>query len=483
LLLGIDVGTTGTKALLLDPELGPIAEAERPSQLHSSRPGWAEEDPDEWWANVCSLTRELARNADIGDVAAVGITGMVPCTILLDEHDRVLRWSVQQNDARSGVEVAELNRRLADARVLERTGSAITQQATGPRFLWFAKHEPDLWAKTRTVLGSYDYIAMRLTGERAVEANWALETGLFDFRSGAWAEDILVASGGRLALLPPIRRPDEIVGHITQEAAHQTGLPVGLPVVAGTADHIGSAFAAGILDDGDVLVKLGGAGDIMLAVDEPLVDERLYLDFHLLPGRYVMSGCMATSGSLIRWFQRVIAAGADLEQLDVEADRVGPGAGGVIALPYFLGEKTPINDPNATGAFVGLQLTQDRGNLFRAVLEGIAYGFRHHVDVLVERGHAPRRVRVTDGGSKSKVWTQITADVLGLPLEKVAMRSGSAVAAAFVAGVGVHIFSDWRDIERFVEVTDIVESHPEAVYDRNYKVYRALYPALKEVLS
>jgi xylulokinase len=196
-----------------------------------------------------------------------------------------------------------------------------------------------------------------------------------------------------------------------------------------------------------------------------------------------MSGCMATSGSLIRWFQRVIAAGADLEQLDVEADRVGPGAGGVIALPYFLGEKTPINDPNATGAFVGLQLTQDRGNLFRAVLEGIAYGFRHHVDVLVERGHAPRRVRVTDGGSKSKVWTQITADVLGLPLEKVAMRSGSAVAAAFVAGVGVHIFSDWRDIERFVEVTDIVESHPEAVYDRNYKVYRALYPALKEVLS
>ena len=167
----------------------------------------------------------------------------------------------------------------------------------------------------------------------------------------------------------------------------------------------------------------------------------------------------------------------------MEADRVGPGAGGVIALPYFLGEKTPINDPDATGAFVGLQLTHERGNLFRAVLEGIAYGFRHHLDVLAERGHTPRRVRVTDGGSKSRTWTQITADVIGLPLEKVAMRSGSAVAAAFVAGVGVGVFSNWRDIERFVEVTEVVESHPDPVYDSHYSKYRALYPALKEVLS
>jgi xylulokinase len=182
LLLGIDIGTTDTKALLFDPQRGPVAEAERPSQLHSRQAGWAEEDPDEWRANVCSLTRELARDADI---AAVGVTGMVPCTILLDSNDRALRWSVQQNDARAGTEIAELSKQLATAQVLERTGSAITQQATGPRFLWFAKHEPDLWRETRTVLGSYDYIALRLTGERAVESNWALETGLFDFRAGA----------------------------------------------------------------------------------------------------------------------------------------------------------------------------------------------------------------------------------------------------------------------------------------------------------
>jgi xylulokinase len=291
----------------------------------------------------------------------------------------------------------------------------------------------------------------------------------------------VAASDARLDLLPPICRPETIVGHITKEAALETGLTSGLPVVAGTADHIGSAFAAGILDDGDVLVKLGGAGDIMLAVDEPLIDERLYLDYHLVPGHYMMSGCMATSGSLIRWFQRVLANGADLAQLDLEADNVGPGASGVLALPYFLGEKTPINDPDATGAFVGLQLTHERGNLFRAILEGIGYGFRHHFDVLAERGHTPHRVRVTDGGSQSRVWTQITADVLGMPLEKVGMRSGSAVAAAFVAGVGV--FSDWRDIARFVDVTEVIEPHADALYDRQYTAYRALYPALKGVLS
>ncbi len=479
LLLGIDVGTTGTKALLLDTDRGVVAEAERPTQLHSAHPGWAEEDTAEWWANVCATTRELTGNAD---VVGVGVSGMVPCTILLDENLQPLRRSIQQNDARTVQEVEDLKARFAGEPILERTGSAITQQSTAPRFVWLAEHEPETWKRTRTVAGSYDYISMCLTGERFVESNWALETGLFDLTSGTWASDVLEACGASADLLPPIRRPQDVVGYVTENAALQTGIPAGVPVVAGTADHIGSTFAAGILDDGDLLVKLGGAGDIMLAVDEPLVDARLYLDYHLIPDRYVMSGCMATSGSLIKWFQREIAAGAPLAALDAEAEKVEPGSGGVVVLPYFLGEKTPINDPEATGAFVGLRLTQGRGHLFRAVLEGIAFGFRHHLDVFEERGHAPRRVRVTDGGSRSRVWTQITADVLGLPLEKVTLRSGSAFAAAFAAGIGVGAFAEWRDVERFISVSEVVEPQPNASYERNYEQYRACYPALKEVL-
>jgi xylulokinase len=481
-LLGIDVGTTGTKALLLDSEGGVLAEAERPTQLHSLHPGWAEEDTTEWWRNVCATTRELLEGSGV-EIAGVGVTGMVPCTIPLDENGEPLRWSIQQNDARSGDEVDDLNRRLAGTRVLERTGSAITQQSTAPRFLWLAEHEPEVWARTRTVLGSYDYITMRLSGSRTVEANWALETGLLDFAAMDWADDVLDACGGRRDLLPPIRRCNEVVGAVTAQAARETGLKEGTPVVAGTADHIGSTFASGVLEEGDLLVKLGGAGDIMLAVDGPFVDDRLYLDFHLLPGRFVLSGCMATSGSLIKWFQREMAAGASLAQLDEEAAAVPPGAGGAICLPYFLGEKTPINDAEATGAFVGLQLTQSRGHLFRALLEGIAFGFRHHLEVFAEHDHMPKRARLTDGGSRSRVWSQITADVLGIPLEKVTMRSGSAFAAAFCAGMGVGAFSEWRDIDRFVAVDEVVEPRHYDVYDRNYRAYRELYPALKGVLG
>lgn len=480
LLLGIDVGTTATKSALLDPDRGLVAEAERPVSLHSPHSGWAEEDTADWWRNVCELARELAADRD---VAAVGVSGMVPCVILLDERGRPLRPSIQQNDARAVEEIAVLRGRLAGSRVLERTGSPVTQQSVGPTLMWLAAREPDAWGRARTILGSYDYVNFRLTGRLGVEANWALESGFYDLETGGWAEDLVAAAGADPALLPPVRRPDEVVGHVTPEAAGETGLAAGTPVVAGSADHVASAFAAGILDEGDLLVKLGGAGDVLLVDDEPLVDERLYLDFHLVPGKYLPNGCMAASGSLIRWFQSELASGAPLEQLDREAEETEPGAGGIVALPYFLGEKTPINDPTARGAFVGLHLGVRRGHVFRAVLEAIAFGFRHHVDVFIERGRRPTRVRVTNGGARSGLWTQITADVLGMPLEKLRSQGGSAVGAAFVAGMGAGAFSDWHEIERFVHVGGVVEPRNHEAYEAPYRTYRALYPALKEVVG
>jgi xylulokinase len=479
-LLGIDVGTTATKAVLLDPDRGLVAEAERDVRLHSPDPGWAEEDTEEWWGNVRALTREIAGEAE---VAAVGFSGMVPCVILLDEAGTVLRRSIQQNDARAVEEIRELRGRLADARVLERTGSPVTQQSVGPTLMWLSKHAPEAWGRTRTVLGSYDLMAFRLTGERGVEINWALESGLYDLETGTWGADLVEATGADPTVLPAVRRPEEVAGRVTEEGAAATGLRAGTPVVAGSADHVASAFAAGIVEEGDLLVKLGGAGDVLLATEEPLVDPRLYLDYHLIPERYLPNGCMAASGSLIRWFQANVAGGASLPELDREAEEAGPGAGGIVALPYFLGEKTPINDPAARGAFIGLHLGHGRGHLFRAVLEAIAFGFRHHVEVFVERGHPPRRIRVTNGGARSQVWPQVTADVLGLALERLAVTGGSALGAAFAAGMGVGAFSDWKEIERFVEVTDVVNPRDHHAYDGPYRTYRALYPALKEVAT
>lgn len=478
LLLGIDIGTTATKAILLDPAVGLVAEAERPTTLHSDSPGWAEEDVSEWWANVTALCRELVPGRHI---EAVGVSGMVPCVVLQDEAGQPIRRSIQQNDARATNEIGEVSARLSDARVLERTGSAITQQSVAPTVLWLQRHEPAAWARTRTIAGSYDTIVRLLTGERSVETNWALESGLYDLETDAWGPDLLAAADLDRALLPPVRRPDEIVGSVSAAAAEATGLEPGTPVVTGSADHVASAFAAGLVREGDLLVKLGGAGDILLTTARPLADRRLYLDFHLAPGLYLPNGCMAASGSFIRWFQARLASGDPLSRLDEEAEASTPGAGGVVALPYMLGEKTPIHDPDARGAFIGLSLATERGDLFRAVLEGIAFGFRHHLDVFAELGHQPRRVRVTNGGARSRLWKQVTADVLGISLETLATHPGSALGAAFAAGMGVAAFTDWSEIERFVQVDEVVEPREHDAYEEPYRIFRALYPALQEV--
>jgi xylulokinase len=476
LTLGIDVGTTATKAVLLDPERGVIAEAARPAELFSDHPGWAEEDPRTWWANVCALTSEL----DVDGVEVVGVSGMVPCVIPVGDDGEPLRRSIQQNDARANREVEEMRTRLAEADVLERTGSPVTQQSVAPTLLWLQRHEPELWTATRTILGSYDFVSAKLTGRLGVERNWALESGLYDFRTEMWAADVCAAADLEPSMLPPVRAASDLTGEVTTQAAAATGLREGTPVVAGSADHVASAFAAGLVEEGDLLIKLGGAGDILLTTAEPLVDERLYLDYHLVPGRWLPNGCMAASGSLIRWFQRELAGGAPLEELDSEAERVPPGAGGIVVLPYFLGEKTPLNDPDARGAFVGLHLGHTRGAMFRALLEAIGFGFRHHLDVFAERGFEARRVRVTNGGARSRLWRQVTADVLGRQLE-VPASAGSALGAAFAAGMGIGLFSDWSEIERFVWVRETVDPDGDAAepYAESYAAYRELYPRLR----
>ncbi len=482
LLLGLDIGTSATKGILVDPDGSVVAHSERPMHLSTPKAGWVEEDPAGWWENAASLCRELVAR---GPVSAVGVSGMVPAVVLLGEAGRPLRPSIQQNDARAGVEVAALREDLAGGAILARTGSAITQQSVGPTALWLARHEPAVWRDTRTILGSYDYVKLRLTGQRGVERNWALESGLYDLGTGAWAPDICAAAGIDMGLLPSVRRADEVVGTVTASAAAETGLPAGIPVVAGSADHVASAFAAGLIRDGDMLVKLGSAGDILLASDQPLVDERLYLDFHLVPGKYLPNGCMASSGTFIRWFQRELGGGVALEQLDAEADAAGPGGGGIVALPYLLGEKTPINDTAARGAFVGIHLAHGRGHLFRAVLESTAFGFRHHVEVFAELGRAPRRVRVTNGGAQSRLWKQVVADVLDLRLETVAGGGGSELGAAYAAGVGSGAFDSWDEIDRFVSLGEPVEPNlaTRERYGELYAAYRELYPALRPIVA
>jgi xylulokinase len=483
-LLGIDIGTTSTKAVVIDNQGHILANAARPTFFNSPRSTWAEEDPDQWWQNVCVLLPEVLSKAGIQpeDVKGVGTSGMVPTLILLDSEGQILRPSIQQNDARAIDEIEEQKSQTDEVNILRKTGSAITQQSIGPKLLWLRRHEPSIMKQAERLMGSYDFIIYRLCGAYSIERNWALESGLFDISLQDWDDHLLRLASIDRSWLGKVHWPAEIVGQVTGQAARETGLRAGTPVVAGTADHIASAFSAGLRKQGDLLVKLGGAGDILFCLEQAEVDPRLFLDYHVIPGKYLINGCMASSGSLIRWFRDQFAPTLDYVTLDEQASALPAGSGGLVLLPYFLGEKTPLNDPFARGTLVGLSLTHTRSHIYRAFLEGISYGFKHHLNVMAEHGYIPYRARVTNGGAESLLWRQVTADVLGLPLELVAHHTGSSLGAAFVAGMGVGVFTEWQEIDKFIEIENVTQPNLEnhKRYQELFLIYREIYENLKD---
>jgi xylulokinase len=483
-LMGIDIGTTATKIILIDQDGHVVSSVEKPSTLLSVKAGWAEENANEWWQNVCQGVPECIAQAglDASQVAAIGTSGMVPTIVLLDKDDQVLRNSIQQNDARAIDEIEYLRSKTDAADILRRTGSAITQQTIGTKILWLRQHEPQVLEKAVHLMGSYEFIAHRLTGVFHIERNWALESGYFDLYKEDWDDEILKLSTIDRSLLASVHWPSEIIGHVTPQAASLTGLKAGTPVVAGSADHIASSFSSGLKNQGDLLVKLGGAGDIMISLDNILVDERLFLDYHDIPGKYIASGCMASSGSLIKWFRNQFAPDLSYADLDNAAATIPAGSEGLILLPYFLGEKTPIQDPQARGTLVGLTLSHTSAHVYRAVLEGISYGFYHHLEVLAEHGLTPTYARCANGGARSALWKQVTADVLGIRLEQVADHPGSSLGAAFCAGMGVGAFTRWDQIEQFIKISNVtipdIEKH--ARYQKFFALYREIYESLKD---
>jgi xylulokinase len=480
MLLGVDIGSSAVKASLVDPDEGLLSTAQADVDLISRHPGWAEADPAEWWRAVCGLVPRLLQQGrrEAGEIEAVASAGMVPAVIALDARGNPLRSAILQNDARATREIKELEQLLEGVDLLGLTGSALTQQSVAPTLRWLRRNEPDLFHDTATIAGSYDWLAQRLGAEAHVEQNWAIESGLFTL-DGELLQEVLERTETSSDLLPGVRHAGYVVGEVSAQAASDTGLRAGTPVVVGGADHVSSAYGAGLLRAGDWLVKLGGAGDILVVCEAPLVDERLYLDAHPA-GSWLPNGCMATSGSVVRWLER-IAGDASLEELDAEAVLTPPGAGGIVCLPYFLGEKSPYHDPALRGAFVGLHLGSSRGDLFRSVLEAVAYGFRHHVDVFAERGVALGQARVTNGGSRSSLWKQILADVLGVELSPVLDHSGASFAAAITAGVGAGSVSGWDAIGPLVKLDDPIVPRPEhsARYDELYAIYRELGPVLR----
>ncbi len=485
--IGLDIGTTSTIAVLVRLPDRVVSVASRPVVLSSPHVGWAEEDPAEWWSNSGEVLREvLAADPEAtASLAGICVTGMLPAVVLLDGHGKVLRPSIQQSDGRCGREVAEIAAEVPEADFLPRTGNGINQQLVAAKLRWIERHEPDVFSRIATVFGSYDYVNWKLTGVRAVEHNWALEAGFIDLSDHEIAEDLVALAHIARTAIPPKYTSHALLGRVTAEAAASTGLPAGLPVFGGAADHIASAFAAGLVAPGDVLLKFGGSGDIIVISDTVKPDARLFLDYHLIPGLYAPNGCMAASGSALNWLAALLRPEAGTERPHKELDRlaagIAPGSDGMICLPYFLGEKTPIHDPLARGTFTGVSLSHGPGHFWRSLLEAVAYAFRHHLDVLNEIGHRTDRIFASDGGSQSRVWMQIMADVAGRPVHTLKDHHGSSVGAAWVAAIGSGQDVRWEDIGQLVGYGEVFEPRPDhvAVYDRGYADFRALYETLK----
>ena len=493
--LGLDIGTTSTTGILISLPDQVLALASLPVSFSAPHAGWAEEDPDEWWRNVCRLVPLLAEKGRIlpEQIAAIGVSGMVPATVLLDRKNALLRPSIQQSDARNACEVAELAAAIDEEEFLKRTGNGITQQIIATRLRWIERHEPRVFEHIGTVFGSYDFINWRLTGQKTVDRNWALEAGFIDLATHDIAPDLVALGNIAPQCIPPVSRSGSIIGQVSAGAGRASGLLEGTPVIGGAADHIASAYAAGIINPGDVLLKFGGALDILVASKSPTPDRRMFLDYHIIPELFMPNGCMASGGSALNWYVEKFArhfqgeagaAGQTLHQyLDTLGAAIPPGAEGVSVVPYFLGEKTPVHDANARAIIAGLSLNHGQGHVWRALLEGFGHAFRHHVKVLDEMGHRATRFLASDGGSNSRLWVQICADILQAPIRLLEGHPGSCLGAAWAAATGIGLSDDWNGVSAFVRQGEVIRPDPQnaPVYDAGYERFHALYNQTKEL--
>ncbi|HXG40732.1 MAG TPA: xylulokinase [Candidatus Limnocylindrales bacterium] len=483
--LGIDVSTTATKAVLVD-EAGAvrgIGAAEYGFAV--PRPLWTEQDPALWWDGTRTAIGSLLARTGVAasEIATVGLTGQMHGLVLLDAHGRVLRPAILWNDQRTAAECDEIRRRIGAERLIAITGNDALTGFTAPKLLWVRTHEPDVWRRIDRVLLPKDYVRFVLTGEHAVDAADGAGTLLFDLAARTWSPEVVVALEVDPAWLPRTFEGPETTGTVSRAAAEATGLRAGTPVVAGGGDQAANAVGVGAVAPGTMALSLGTSGVVFAPTDRPLVEPRgrVHAFCHAVPDRWHLMSVMLSAAGSLRWFRDALAPGAEFADLVAAAGDVPPGSDGLWFLPYLTGERTPHADPLARGAFVGLTVGHDRRHLTRAVLEGVAFGLRDGLELMLAAGiPAPAQIRISGGGTASPIWRQILADVLGAELATVTTTEGAAYGAALLAAVG----AGWHPtveaaVDAFVAATPVVAPGPDApAYAEAYAVYRSLYPAL-----
>jgi xylulokinase len=456
-LVGLDVGTSGVKAIAISSTGEVLARAERGYPLSTPHPGWAEQDPEDWWRAAEEALADLRV-----EPVSLGLSGQMHGLVVLDEDEEVLRPAILWNDQRTAAECAEIEQRVGLARLIQLTGNRALPGFTAPKILWLRNHEPDTYARIRHVLLPKDYVRLRATGERAIDAADASGTLLFDVARRRWSDEVCVALDIPMEWLPPAHESTEI---------------------GAAGDQAAGALGVGVVEPGTLSVVLGTSGVVFAALPAYRSDPqaRLHVFCHAAPDSWHAMGVMLSAAGSLQWFRDEVA-GESYDELLREAAEWPPGAEGLLFQPYLVGERTPHADPNARGAFIGLSLRHNRGALVRALLEGVAFGLRDSLELLRELGAEAGVARVSGGGARSQLWLKIVASVLNVPLERTAAEEGAAFGAALLGGVRAGVFASAREaVDSCVRVTGRIEPDPAWVepYDEQYRRFRRLYPALR----
>jgi xylulokinase len=482
--LGIDIGTYESKGVLVDADGRVLASAARPHELIVPRSGWAEHRADEdWWGDFVWLSLEVS------DVKAVGASAIGPCMLPLDAEGAPLMNAVLYGvDTRAAREIEELTARIGADRILAHGGNALTSQAVGPKIVWLKRNRPDIYAKTRMFLNSTSFLVHRLTGRFVTDHYSASSVApLYDIEQRAWS-DALARDITGLDRLPDIAWATEIAGAVTRQAAEETGLALGTPVIVGTIDAAAEAISVGVLDPGEMMLMYGSTIFTIRVGSERIRDARLWHAPWLFADQHASMAGLATSGTLTHWFAdqlaRDLSPEAAMATLAAKAQASPPGANGLVFLPYFSGERTPIHDPNAKGAIVGLTLAHTRADIYRAALEGIAFATKHIFDTYAEAGAPPSTIIAVGGGLRNRIWTQATSDISGLRQEAREVSIGASYGDAFLArlaigGVSKAAIKQWNPAALTIEP----DPRHARIYEKRYATFRKLYPRIRDLMA
>ncbi|MBQ9064596.1 MAG: xylulokinase [Blautia sp.] len=496
-LLGIDIGTSACKVAVFDREGHVKSAGTGDYAVYYPHPGWAEQDPEEWWRVICRTVREVIQKGNISpeQIAGVGIDGQSWSAIPVDKEGRVLANTPIWMDTRSQYICDRLNREIGEERIFETAGNSLQPSYTTAKILWYKENLPEVYGNIYKILQSNSFIAFRLTGEMTQDVSQGYGLHCFDMKKAVWDDEMCALLGIPREFLPEIVPCDQVIGRVTEEAAALCGLCEGTPVVAGGLDACCGTLGAGVIHPGETQEQGGQAGGMSICLDTYKADPRLILGYHVVPSLWLLQGGTTGGGGVMRWFEhefadyeRSIAAEkgmSSLGQLNVIAEKVPAGSDGLLFLPYMAGERSPVWDPDAKGVFYGLDFSKTKGHMVRACMEGVALALRHNLETAREAGAEADVLCAMGGSANSLLWTQIKSDITGKTIIVPSSDTATTLGAAILAGVGTGMYSGYEEaVALTVHETRRHEPNPEnrEVYDRAYSKYLKLYESLKELM-